>query len=270
MLVEQVLLVVALVALNGFLAMSELAIVCARRAGLQRRAADGSRGARTAIQLADDPTRFLSTVQMGITLIGIVAGAFGGAAVSGRVAARLIEAGVEQPLAESLSIGGVVVVLAFLSLVMGELVPKRIALINPDGIASAVAPTIAGLSRVAHPVVSFLQISTDAVLRLFGVRSVARAPVTDAEINALVEEGADQGSIHPAERQMVEQVLRLADRPVRTIMTRRRDLVWLDVHDPKQKCAGRLRTTLTAGCWSARRPWTIVSATCVRGRSSIG
>jgi len=148
-------------------------------------------------------------------------------------AARLIEAGVEQPLAESLSIGGVVVVLAFLSLVMGELVPKRIALINPDGIASAVAPTIAGLSRVAHPVVSFLQISTDAVLRLFGVRSVARAPVTDAEINALVEEGADQGSIHPAERQMVEQVFRLADRPVRTIMTRRRDIVWLDVHDPE-------------------------------------
>jgi len=96
-----------------------------------------------------------------------------------------------------------------------------------------VAPTIAVLSRVAHPVVSFLQISTDAVLRLFGVRSVARAPVTDAEINALVEEGADQGSIDPAERQMVEQVLRLADRPVRTIMTRRRDIVWLDVHDPE-------------------------------------
>jgi putative hemolysin len=233
MLVAQVLLVLGLVALNGFLAMSELAIVCARRARLQRRAALGSHGAGIAIQLADNPTRFLSTVQMGITLIGIVAGAFGGATVSGQVAARLIEGGVEQRLAESLSIGGVVVVLAFLSLVLGELVPKRIALINPDGIASAVAPTIAVLSRVAHPVVSFLQISTDAVLRLFGVRSDARAHVTDEEINALVEEGADQGSIDPAERQMVEQVLRLTDRPVRTIMTRRRDIVWLDVHDPE-------------------------------------
>src|SRR5688572_25072875 len=240
MLVEQLLLVLGLVALNGLLAMSELAIVCARRARLQRRAASGSRGARIAIGLADNPTRFLSTVQIGITLIGIVAGAFGGATVSGRVAARLIEAGVEQRLAQPLSIGGVVVVLAFLSLVVGELVPKRIALINPDGIASAVAPTIALLSRVAHPVVWFLQISTDAMLRLFGVRSLARAPVTDEEINALVEEGADQGSIDPAERHMVEQVLRLADRPVRTIMTRRRDIVWLEVRDSEEAVRSKI------------------------------
>ena len=234
MLVQQVLLVLALVALNGFLAMSELAIVCARRARLQRRAALGSRGARVAIELADNPTRFLSTVQIGITLIGIVAGAFGGASVSGLVAARLIETGVEQRLAQPLSIGVVVVVLAFLSLVVGELVPKRIALINPDGIASAVAPTIALLARVAHPVVWFLQICTDAMLRLFRVRALARALVTDEEINALVGEGADQGSIDPAERHMVEQVLRLADRPVRTIMTRRRDIVWLDVRDSEE------------------------------------
>ena len=240
MLVGQVLLILGLVALNGFLAMSELAIVCARRARLQRRAALGSHGARIAIELADNPTRFLSTVQIGITLIGIVAGAFGGATVSRLVAARLIEAGVEQRLAQPLSIGGVVVVLALLSLVVGELVPKRIALINPDGIASAVAPTIAVLARVAHPVVSFLQICTDAMLRLFGVKSLARAPVTDEEINALVEEGADQGSIDPAERQMVERVLRLADRPVRTIMTRRRDIVWLDVHDPEEVVRSRI------------------------------
>ena len=240
MLAAQILLLVGLVALNGFLAMSELAIVCARRARLQRRAALGSHGARTAIQLSDNPTRFLSTVQIGITLIGIVAGAFGGATVSAPVAARLIEAGVESRLAEPLSIGGVVLVLAFLSLVVGELVPKRIALINPDGIASAVAPTIAGLSRVAHPVVSFLQISTDAVLRLFGASSLPRARVTDEEINALVEEGADQGLIDPAERQMVERVLRLADRPVRTIMTRRRDIVWLDVQDTEEAVRTRI------------------------------
>ena len=234
MLAAQLVLVLGLVALNGFLAMSELAIVCARRARLQRRAASGSRGARIAIELADNPTRFLSTVQIGITLIGIVAGAVGGATVSGHVAVRLIEAGVEQRFAEPLSIGGVIVVLTFLSLVVGELLPKRIALINPDGIASAVAPTIVVLSRVAHPLVSFLQISTDAMLRLFGVRSLTRAPVTDEEINALVGEGADQGSIDPAERQMVEQVLRLADRPVRTIMTRRRDIVWLEVNDTEE------------------------------------
>ena len=234
MLAAQVLLVLGLVALNGFLAMSELAIVCARRASLQRRAAAGSRGARIAIELADNPTRFLSTVQIGITLIGIVAGAVGGATVSGHVAVRLIEAGVEQRFAQPLAIGGVVVVLTFLSLVVGELLPKRIALINPDGIASAVAPTIVALSRAAHPLVSFLQISIDAMLRLFGVRSLTRAPVTGEEINALVEEGADQGSIDPAERQMVEQVLRLAHRPVHTIMTRRRDIVWLEVDDTEE------------------------------------
>jgi magnesium and cobalt exporter, CNNM family len=234
MLAAQVLLVLGLIALNGFLAMSELAIVCARRARLQRRAASGSRGARIAIELANNPTRFLSTVQIGITLIGIVAGAVGGAMVSGHVAVWLIEAGVEQRFAEPLSIGGVVVVLTFLSLVVGELVPKRIALINADGIASAVAPTIVVLSRVAHPLVSCLQISIDAMLRLFGVRSLTRAPVTDEEINALVEEGADEGSIDPAERQMVEQVLKLADRPVRTIMTRRQDIVWLEVNDTEE------------------------------------
>jgi putative hemolysin len=231
MLAEQILLILGLVALNGFFAMSELAIVCARRGRLQRRADSGSRGARIALELVDNPTRFLSTVQIGITLIGIVAGAFGGATIARLAATRLIEAGVEQRFAQPLSIAGVVVALTFLSLVVGELVPKRIALINPDGIASAVAPTIAVLSRVAHPVVWFLQISTEAVLPLFRVRSHSRAAVTDEEINALVEEGADQGSIDPAERQMVEQVLRLADRPVRTIMTRRRDIVWLDVDD---------------------------------------
>jgi putative hemolysin len=153
---------------------------------------------------------------------------------------------VEQRLAQPLSIGGVVIVLTFLSLVVGELVPKRIALLNPDGIASAVARTIAVLSSVAHPVVSFLEISTDAVLRALGMKSVERAPVTDDEINALVGEGAEQGSIDPAERQMVEQVLRLADRPVRTIMTRRRDIVWLDVHDAEEA----VRTKLADNAYS--------------------
>jgi putative hemolysin len=240
MLTAQVVLVLGLVALNGFFAMSELALICARRARLQRRADSGSRGARIALELADEPTRFLSTIQIGITLIGIVAGAFGGAMIAGAAATWLVGVGVGQRFAEPLAIGGVVLALTFLSLVLGELVPKRIALLNPDGIASAVAPTIAVLSRAAHPVVWFLQISTEAVLRVLGVRMLARAMVTDEEINALVEEGADQGSIHPSERQMVEQVLKLADRPVRTIMTRRRDIVWLDVRDSEAAVRSRI------------------------------
>ena len=147
-------------------------------------------------------------MQIGITLIGILAGAFGGVTIAAPVAARLIDAGVAQDVAEPLAIAGVVLVLAFLSLVFGELVPKRIALVNPEGIASAVAPTIAVMARVACPVVTSLQLSTEAVLLLFGIRSEALAAVTDEEINALVAEGAHQGSIDPAERQMVEQVLR--------------------------------------------------------------
>jgi putative hemolysin len=236
----ELLLVLGLVLLNGFFAMSELAIVCARRARLQRRADSGSKGARIALELADDPTRFLSTVQIGITLIGILAGAFGGATIAQLVAARLIEAGITQRAADSLAIGSVVVVLTLLSLVIGELVPKRLALMNPDGIASAVAPTIAVMSRIAHPVVTFLQLSTNAVLRVFGIRSESRAAVTDEEINALVAEGAHQGSIQPSERQMVEQVLRLAERPIRTIMTRRSDLVWLDVADSTDAVRARI------------------------------
>lgn len=234
MLAQQILLVLGLIALNGFLAMSELAIVCARRAGLQRRAVSGSRGARMAMELADSPTRFLSTIQIGITVIGIVAAAFGGASVSRLVEAEFLDAGMEESFAAPLSIGVVVAVLAVFSLIAGELLPKRVALINPDGIASAVAPIIVVLSKVAHPVVSFLEVSTNAILRLFGVRAFTRARVTDDEVNALMEEGAEQGSIDPAERRMVEQVLRLADRPVRTIMTRRRDIVWLDVNDSEE------------------------------------
>ena len=164
--VPQFLLVLGLIVLNGFFAMSELAIVCARRARLQGRANSGSHGARIALGLADNPTRFLSTVQIGITLIGILAGAFGGVTIAAPVAARLIDAGVAQDVAEPLAIAGVVLVLAFLSLVLGELVPKRIALVNPDGIASAVAPTIALMSRIAHPIVVSLQLSTETVLLL--------------------------------------------------------------------------------------------------------
>ena len=182
MLTAEALLILLLVALNGFFAMSELAILCARRARLQRRADSGSKGALIALSLADSPTRFLSTVQIGITLIGILAGAFGGATIAEAVAARLIDAGVQQRVAQPLSFGGVVVVLTFLSLLLGELVPKRIALIDPDRIASAVAPTVAAVSRAARPIVSFLQICTEGVLRVFGVRSLARALVTDEEI----------------------------------------------------------------------------------------
>jgi putative hemolysin len=232
MVTAQLALVLALIVLNGFFAMSELAIVSARRARLQQRADAGSTGARVALELSDHPARFLSTVQIGITLIGILAGAFSGATIAEQFTVRLMNDGISQRVAEPLAIGVVVIVLTFLSLVIGELVPKQLALVHPDAVASHVAPTIKLVARIAHPFVTLLQVSTEVVLRLFGIRPHSRVAVTDEEINALVAEGAQQGMIHPAERQMVEEVLRLADRPVRTIMTHRRDLAWLDVNDP--------------------------------------
>jgi putative hemolysin len=240
MIATEVALVLALLVLNGFFAMSELAIISARRARLQHRAASGSRGAGVALELSDNPTRFLSTVQIGITLIGILAGAFSGATIARQIAASLIQNNVPQNVADPIAIGVVVVVLTFLSLVVGELVPKRFALAHPDAIAARVAPIIKLLALAAHPIVALLQMSTEGILRLFGVRSEHRTQVTDEEIKALVAEGAQQGLIDPAERQMVEEVLRLADRPIRTIMTHRRDLVWLDVADTEKTLRAKI------------------------------
>jgi putative hemolysin len=227
----EIALVLGLIILNGFFAMSELAIISARRVRLQQRADSGSDGARVALELSDDPTRFLSTVQIGITLIGILAGAFSGATIAEQVAARLVENGVAQNAAEPLALAFVVLILTYLSLVVGELVPKRFALLHADAIASRVAPAIKLIARMTHPVVALLQLSTEGALRLLGIRMRSQSAVTDEEINALIAEGTKQGVVHPVEREMVEEVLRLADRPVRTIMTHRREVVWLDVSD---------------------------------------
>jgi putative hemolysin len=211
--------------------MSELAIVSARRARQQQRAESGSRGARVDLELSDDPTRFLSTVQIGITLVGILAGAFSGATIAENFAVDLERFGLSPAVAEPLALIGVVLTLTFLSLVVGELVPKRIALAHADAIAAHVAPTIRSIARAAHPAVATLRWSTEGVATLLGVGANNRNVVTDEEINSLIAEGTQQGVIQPAERAMVEEVLRLADRPVRTIMTHRTAIAWLDVHD---------------------------------------
>jgi len=231
MVAVEITLVLALIVLNGFFAMSELAIVSARRARLQQRADAGSHGAQVALELSDDPTRFLSTVQIGITLIGILAGAYSGATIAAIIAARLTGYGTSERVAQPVALAVVVLTLTYLSLVIGELVPKRFALVHADAIASRVAPTINLFARITHPMVALLRVSTEGVLRLAGVGSQSRAAVTDEEISALIAEGAQQGIIHPVEQEMVEEVLNLENRPVRTIMTHRRDLAWLDVAD---------------------------------------
>lgn len=242
----EIALVLLLILLNAFFAMSELAIVAARRARLQQRADTGSVGARVALALSDDPTRFLSTVQIGITLIGILAGAFSGATIAENFAADLERYGVSSGAAEPLALGIVVLILTFFSLVIGELVPKRIALAHADAIAAHVAPTINLFARAAYPAVAVLRWATEGAARLLGVGSGHRTAVTDEEINSLIAEGTKQGIIHPAERAMVEEVLRLADRPVRTIMTHRTGIVWLDVDDPPET----VREKIAAGGFS--------------------
>lgn len=218
-----------LVLLNGFFAMSELAIVSSRRPRLQQMAQEGHPGAARALKLVDDPGNFLSAVQVGITLIGILAGAYGGATLAGQLDDVLVP--LVGPWAEALAIGIVVVSVTYVSLIIGELVPKRIALNNAERIAAAVARPMQLLAGLTLPVVWFLRISTEAVLRLTGMPIRRRVTVTAEEVKSLVAEGTEAGVFHAAERDMIDGVMRLADKPVRAIMTPRLDIVWLDPAD---------------------------------------
>jgi putative hemolysin len=223
----EVAIVFALILLNGVLAMSELAVVSSRPARLKAMADGGSRGARVALSLAAAPGRFLSTVQIGITLVGIVAGAFGGANLSGDLAAALARIPGVGDAADELAFAGVVALITYFSLILGELVPKHLALRDPERLAAFVAPPMAALSRLASPIVHLLDASSGLVLRLFG-RAQAQEDLTEDEVRTLLAEGARTGVFQHAEKEMIERVLRLADRNVRGIMTPRLDVVWLD------------------------------------------
>jgi putative hemolysin len=229
-----------LILLNAFFAMSELAIVSARRPRLVNLVEDGRRGARRALALHDNPNRFLSTVQVGITLIGILAGAYSGARVATSLKAILIENAVSSELAEPLAFGAVVLATTYLSLIIGELVPKQVALNNAEAIASAVAPPMTWLSRIAAPVVWFLEVSTRMVLNLLRLPTKRKSTVTEEEVKTMIAEGTEAGVFAAAERDMIDGVLKLADRPVRSIMTPRFDVVWLDPTDPPEEIHKRI------------------------------
>lgn len=233
-------IVLVLVLLNGVFSLSELAVVSSRRPRLRAMAEAGRPGARAALALGEDPGRFLSTVQIGITLVGVLAGAFSGSALGGRLAAVLEGAGLSRGWAEPIGFGLVVAAITYLSIVVGELAPKRLALRSPEGIACAVARPMAMLSRAMGPVVWLLDASTDAVFRLLGLRDVPASAVTDEEIRTVVAEAASAGVIEPEERLMISGVMRLGDRPVRGIMTPRTDVDWIDLAAPE----GRQREVL--------------------------
>ncbi|WP_136682579.1 hemolysin family protein [Falsirhodobacter xinxiangensis] len=223
----ELLIVAALILINGALAMSELAVVSSRPARLKGLAEGGSTGAATALRLAEDPGRFLSTVQIGITLVGVLSGAFSGATLGARFANFLAAEGV--PGAQTIGVGAVVVLLTYLSLIVGELVPKQIALKNPEGVAAKVAPAMLILSKVAAPIVWVLDFSGRMVLKLLGVEEDSKSRVTEEEVRTILAEAHVEGVIESGEQDMLTGVMRLADRSASQLMTQRRDVVSIDL-----------------------------------------
>ncbi len=233
--------ILVLVLLNGVFAMSELALVSVRRARLLVLERKGVPGAAMARQLAEDPQRFLPTVQVGISLVSVLAGVFGGARLSARLGAWLAGFPAIAPFAESLSLAAIVVFTTYLSLVIGELVPKQLALRRPELVAAAVAQPLALLARLSSPIVWVLGKSSSLAMRLFGAENEERQGVTDEELKELLAEGTQEGVIETEERDMIERLLRLADKPVRAIMTPRTELAWIDRTDPRRDIAATLK-----------------------------
>ncbi|WP_374368328.1 hemolysin family protein [Dongia sp.] len=227
----EILIVLLLVLLNGFFAMSELAIVSARRARLKPIAEAGHKGAKKAIELAEDPTLFLSTVQIGITLVGIVAGAYSGATLSAPLAYALNDWPLIAPYAYPIAVTLVVATITYLSLIIGELVPKRIAMNHAEAIAMRVSLPMSLIAKVGAPLVYLLRVSTKGVLTLIGLGGERDDQVTEEEVKSMVAEGTETGVFAQAERHMIEGVLHLADYSIRSIMTPRPDIDWIDVED---------------------------------------
>ena len=237
----ELVIIILLIIVNGVFAMSETAFVSARKVRLQQRANEGDTKARAALEMANAPNRLLSTVQLGITLIGIIAGAFGGATIAQGLTVYLRAIPWLSRYSNAIAFTIVVIVITYLSLVIGELVPKRIALNNPERIAMLMVTPMRVLSAIASPFIYLLSISTEGILRLIGLRPSSEPPITEEEINVLIEEGTQIGTFAAAEQDMIERIFRLADRRVSALMTHRPDIVWLDADDPPQAISDRIR-----------------------------
>lgn len=228
----EIVLIFLLVVANGVFAMAEIAVVSSRKARLRTRSEEGDRGAGVALELAEKPDDFLSTVQIGITLVGILAGVFGGATIAEELAATFNRVSWIAPHGDKAGLALVVLVITYLSLVIGELVPKRIALTNPERIAATMSPFMRGLSRVARPAVWFLSVSTSAIVKLLRIRESNEPAVTEEELTSMLELGRKTGEFHPAEEEMIKGVFALGDRTASAIMTPRHEVVWLDLAKP--------------------------------------
>lgn len=228
----EVLILVGLILLNGLFAMTEIALVTARRARLTALAETGNERARTALALAEQPTRLLSTVQIGITSISVLNGILGEAAFSEPLADWLSRLGLAPSFARPAATGIVVVVITYASIVIGELVPKRLGQVAPERIAMVMAQPMNWIARAASPFVKLLSVSTDVLLRLLRVRAEQNPTLTEAEINEVLEEGSDAGVIEEQEHEMVRNVFRLDDRQIASLMTPRNEIEFLDIEQP--------------------------------------
>lgn len=227
----ELLFILLLIIANGVFAMSEMAVVSARKVRLRQRAKGGDKRARAALELARTPGRFLSTIQVGISLVAVLTGTLGGATVAGTLAAHLSRIPSLAPYSETISVVIVVLGITYLSLVIGELLPKQIALSNAERIASLIAPPMAVLAKIASPIVYLLNQSTKILMRILRVKPCSDPPVTEEEVRIMIAQGTQVGIFEPIEEEMVAQVFRLSDQRASTLITPRSEIVWLALDD---------------------------------------
>ncbi len=240
----EILVIFLLILLNGVFALSEIAVVSSRKARLQQRINEGDKGAEIALRLTENPNIFLSTVQVGITLIGVLAGAVGGATIAEALTIQLGKIPLLLPYANEIALGLVVAVITIFSLLLGELVPKRLALHNPEEIASAIAGPMNFISWLFSPLVRLLSSTTGLIVRLLGVQPGEELPVTEEELQVLLDQGTQAGVFEESEQDMVEGVFRLNNRRVGSLMTPRSEIAWLDVNDPPEQIRQEIEENL--------------------------
>jgi putative hemolysin len=241
---SEILVILVLIVLNGVFALSEIAIVSARKIRLEQLSEQGDKRARAALQLANNPNQILSTVQIGITLIGIFAGAYGGANIAEKLAGVFQQVPILAAQSQAIALTVVVLCITYLSLVVGELVPKRLGLSSPEKIARMVAVPLRWLSVAVSPIVRLLSFSTDLMLRLLGAGTIHNDPlVTEEEIKIMIQQGTEAGMFEAAEQDMLEQVLRLNDRRISTLMTTRPEIIWLDLEDSAETNRQKILTS---------------------------
>lgn len=215
--------------------MCEIALVSSRRSRLEQKAKSGSKGAQTALKLLEEPEKFLSTVQIGITLVGIIAGAFGGEAFTSNLQPYVEKIAIFKPYAEQIAFTLIVAIITFFSLIIGELVPKTIALNNPEGITIALAPFMRGLSKFTYPIVVFLSFSTKIILKMLFIKERKDPPVTEEELKYMIETGSLQGVIEKRESDIIHRVFSSEDKKASEIMTPRKAVLWIDINQSKEK-----------------------------------